>query len=149
MMMVLSTQAPWKAVQDHLTRGGSLLTLLYAAVAVAVLVGLLVLLHRAQHRRATGPPVENPRKLFDTVIRDLGLGVVQRDLLRRMASDLEMEQPTILLLSPAIFMKYARKWSASGRGRGGTSSVHGVSLEGLGRALFGSEMPAGLISGKS
>ena len=147
MTTLLSSQAPWQAVRDHLQRGGPPSALLYAAVAVAALAGLLVLLHRLQQRRATGPPVDNPTRLFETVIRDLGLNVVQRDLLRRMAADLEMEHPTVLLLSPAIFVERARRWTTSGGRLGGTLSSRRVSLEEVGRALFGSEVPAGSISG--
>lgn len=131
-----------RAVRDHFDRGGSPFVLFYAGIAIVVLIGFLVLANRFQQRRLARTPTDDPKKLLTSVVRKLGLSVVQRDLLRRIISDLQLEHPTVLLLSPILFVEHAMRWTAARNDKpGGTSRVLSEPLENLGRALFGSEMP--------
>lgn len=139
-MTSLLAQAPWEAVRDHLQRGGSPLAILLTVGAILALLMLLGGVHRIQHRRVTRSPINDPKKLFHSVMGDLGLTAVQRDLLRQMASDLRLEHPSVMLLSPVLFVEHARRWSALKKQPGGTSDSLSKPMEALGRTLFGREL---------
>ena len=132
-------QAPWEAVRDHLRRGGSPSTAMYVLLAVLSLAALLLIVHRLQERGERQPPVSDPRGLFRRVLHDLGLNVVERDLLRRMASDLRLENPTVMLLSPTLFERYVRKWREALEERGGVSAPRLKTLQSVAVSLFGAE----------
>ena len=92
-------QAPWEAVRDYLQRGGSPSTALYVMLAVFGLAALAYIVHRLQESRKRKPATNDPKGLFHRVLHELGLNVVERDLLRRMAFDLRLPNPTAMLLS--------------------------------------------------
>jgi hypothetical protein len=72
--------------------------------------------------------------LFLEVLRGVPLTVPQRDLLRRIARDLPLAHPTVLLLSPAIYHETANTWMSATRSATPETRAR---LDGLAEALFG------------
>ncbi len=142
MTVALLLQNPLRGVREQFQRGGSLTDVLYAALAVAALLTLLVVIHRIQERRSSPRMDNDPQKLFRTVAGRLRLGVIQRDLLRRMARDLELEHPTALVLSPDVFSRCAKHWlGQTARGSGVPAGDRVRQLSALSEALFGQPLP--------
>jgi len=102
--------SPLDAVRDHLDKGGSPYAPLVLLLAVLAIAGVLLLLHRLEHRKEAKPQANDPKALFAAVLNKLGLSVVQRDLLRRIAFDLRLPHPTMMLLSPELFQNHVRQW---------------------------------------
>lgn len=109
-MTLLAQHNPLRYAHERFARGGSWTEFLGAMLAIGVILGLLILVQRRQNRRARGHIENDPGKLFRTVLGQLGLGVVSRDILRRMARDLELEHPTTLIMSPDIFRYSLVRW---------------------------------------
>ena len=78
-------------------------------VGSVVLVGLLAVLFQLQKRRQQ-MDVDNPRKLYRRLVQRLGLSAAQRDLLYRMASDLHLPNPSVLILGRRVFDNQAQRW---------------------------------------
>lgn len=134
-------QSPFRWAHERFARGGSWSEFGFAVLVLVVLMALLVVVHRIQQRRASDSLENDPAKLFRVMLRRLGLGVLQRDLLRRMARDLELEHPTTLLLSPTIFRRHALRWSRQfERPTGGALSPDLRELDSLCRTLFDQPM---------
>ena len=128
-------QAPWKAVQQHFTRGGSLAGPLYAVLAIAALAVLLWFVHHLQEKTWSDRTIDDPKKLYRSIVRRLGLTVPQRDLLYRIVRDLPLEHPTVLLMSPRSFADHTDRWSAKMR-RAGGNAAHRADIDSVCRALF-------------
>ncbi len=135
----VSGQAPWEAVRDHLQRGGSPSAAVYAVLAILALAALLLIVHRLQEQRGRKPPPNDPKRLFHKVLRELGLNVMERELLRQMASDLRLEHPTASLLSPALFDRHVRQWRELLEERGGLPASRLETLQNAAVSLFGPE----------
>lgn len=101
---------PWQAVHEEFQEGGTIGELFWPVVVLAVALAGLVLFQRLQQRFSGKKVVQNPRRLFRVVTSRLRLGVLQRDLLYRIARELKLEHPAILFLSPAMFAEYTREW---------------------------------------
>lgn len=82
-----------------------------AYVLAAFLVFLLILywLSVAQRRR-TNPIARQPQKLFRVLLRDLGLSLVDRVLLKSVARTSGFKQPAAMLLSPDLLERASRRW---------------------------------------
>jgi hypothetical protein len=99
-----------QAVRDYFQRGGS-----YTAVAVVLLalVGVFVLTYVITHRqeRASEEAVrDDPLELFRALLRQLELSSAQRNLLTTVAKGLDLNNPTVLLLSPKLFRAHVSRW---------------------------------------
>ena len=140
----LLSQNPWRNVHNYFNDARSLSQLLSVLLIIAVVIGVALLINRVQHRRSTGRLDNDPRKLFLTVTRQLPLTVIQRDLLYRIARDLSLDQPAVMLLGPHLFAEHARTW-IDGQGSGGTvpppAQLLGF-LDGVSHALFATGLPA-------
>jgi hypothetical protein len=108
--ILLQAKNPWQSAHEHFQRGGTLGGLLAAFMTIGGLIGLLYIVHRLQQRKHSTGPVVNPQKLFRTIVRKIGLNVLQRDLLLRVARDLRLQHPVTLLLAPEVFQYHIRKW---------------------------------------
>ena len=100
----------WQAVHEEFQRGGAFWEVFWVLFAITAGLAALVLYQRIQQNRSSGHVSDHPGKLFRVVITRLRLGVLQRDLLRRMARELQLVHPTVLLLSPEIFHEQAQQW---------------------------------------
>jgi len=130
-------EAPWEAVRDYLSKGGSPLAPVVAVVVLVVLAGVLSLLNRLQQRGGVRAKADDPKRLFRAVLRTLDLSVTQRDLLRRMAAELRVEHPTAMLLTPGLFAEHAGRWTKEVESRGQAVSEIKEGLKELSVALFG------------
>ncbi len=107
-------------IRDRFSTGGSTQGFILVLLAMAGLFVLLYALARML-RRLRRRQTDNPRKLFHEVIRHLPLTIPQRELLRRIARDLGLEHPTVILLSPQIFHTHANQWMAATRNANATT----------------------------
>jgi hypothetical protein len=119
-------------IRDRFADGGGWADMVLTLLGLAVFVGLLFVVFEVQ-RRIRRKEIDHPRKLFRTLMTQLGLTVRQRDLLRRMARELRIEHPTILLLGPGIYRSYAERWTSQSARQPAT--IH-TELDQLARVLF-------------
>lgn len=149
MTPTLLSQSPWRNVHNYFNDARSLTHLLPILLVIAAIIAVVLLINRVQQRRSAGRLDDDPAKLFRTVIRRLPLTVFQRDLLHRMARDLSLDQPAVMLLGPHLFAEQVRVW-IDGQGQtdpeppGGSvpppSQLQGY-LDGLSIALFATGLP--------
>jgi len=104
-----------KLFNDELTRTGII-------VLVIILSGLLTWLglslrHYFHEKRLEKLPMilGDSRKMFDQVCNLLQLGLSQRYILKKMAWQMKLPQPTSILLSPVLLVQAADHWYASHR----------------------------------
>ena len=144
-MIPTPMQSAWRSVHEYFQRGGSPMVILYVLAWGAALILLLLLVHRFQQRHSR-QPIDQPKRLFRTVLARLELSVQQRDLLRRMARELKLEHPTALLLCPKTFRCQAALWTDpigdEPDDEQPTQLPPVAELESLGQALFGDSLPA-------
>ena len=144
-MIPTPMQSAWRSVHEYFQRGGSPMVILYVFAWGAALILLLFLVHRFQQRHSR-QPIDQPKRLFRSVLTRLELSVQQRDLLRRMARDLELEHPTALLLCPKTFRRQAALWSDPIDDEPDDEQPARLppvaEFESLGEALFGDSLPA-------
>ncbi|GJM26615.1 MAG: hypothetical protein DHS20C16_30300 [Phycisphaerae bacterium] len=99
-------------IRDRFATGGSVadfvLVITLILLALAALYGIM---HWGMRRRRGA--FFNPRKLFDKTLRSLSLRVDQRDLVRKIARDLRLQHPTVLLLSPQLLNLYGNQWMSA------------------------------------
>lgn len=97
------------AISRHFQRQGTIREILLGGL-VAVAIVLLAVLLQAIEKRRRPTDVDRPAKLFRRLLSRLNLTVPQRDILRRMASDLGLENASVLLISRRLFETQARLW---------------------------------------
>lgn len=101
-----------RAVWAHFQEGGS------ATVAAVVLLAIVFAVFVAwwSHRRVEPPKgkedVADPWKVFNGLQRAMELQAAQRNLLGSVAQDLHLPNPSVLLLSRALFDRYVDRWQA-------------------------------------
>jgi hypothetical protein len=98
-------------IRDRFADGGTWGEMILTLLGLAAFVAFLFVAFGIQ-RRVCRKEIDNPRKLFRTLMTQLGLTVRQRDLLRRMAGDLRLAHPTILLLGPGPYWSHAERWTS-------------------------------------
>jgi hypothetical protein len=74
------------------------------------LVLLICLIARVQRRMRVVQLPHRPRQVFRSLLKYHGLGLSDRLLLRAIARDQRIKQPTVLLLSPGLFSRHATQW---------------------------------------
>ena len=135
MIATVNIAAPLERVhgiRDRFATGGSTTDVMQVLVLLAV--GLLLLYLAAilwQHHRRRH--INNPRRLFGEVLRQLPLSVAQRDLLRRIARELGLDHPAVLVLSPQVFHSYSNRWMSASCS---ANQVTRERLDELAQALF-------------
>ena len=136
MLAQLNVAAPLDrihGIRDRFSAGGSTEGFIVVLLSMAALFVLLYVLSRTL-RRWRFRQTDNPRKLFHEVIRNLPLTIPQRELLRRMARDLGLDHPAVMLLSPQIFRTHANQWMAASRNANAATRDRLLTLSG---SLFG------------
>ncbi len=87
-----------------------------ALIVVAFFVGVVLLiwyLSRREAIAAEGLERGDPEKLFRDLLKRLSLSSPQRQWLRRVAEELRLPHPAVLLFSPALFQHYTQTWRAN------------------------------------
>lgn len=130
------------AIQQHFQRTGTGTEVLLG-VLVAVGIVLFAVLAQSIQKRRSKHNVDHPAKLFRRLLYKLDLTVPQRDIIRRMALDLRLENATVLLLSRRVFERYARRWLTK---VGSSTSNVDHRLADLTRALYPAGVAAGVTS---
>ena len=135
MIATVNIAAPLERVhgiRDRFATGGSTADVMQVLVLLAVGLLLLYLVTVVlQHYRRR--QINNPRKLFGEVLCQLPLSVAQRDLLRRIARELGLDHPAVLVLSPQVFRSYSNRWMSASRS---ANQVTRQRLDELAQALF-------------
>jgi hypothetical protein len=133
----LLAQDPLESIQKRFTEGGSLAAALGVLALIVLFLVVLALLQRMQTKRRPESVANDPRKLFNTILRRLDLTVVQRDQARRMVRELRLEHPTFVLLGPEIFRRHAEAWRVKCRESAGRRPPSEKDLAALFEAIFG------------
>lgn len=103
-----------EGIRGHFAGGGRWSGVI---VVFAALAGCLLVLAVVQHVRDTVKRREpdHPGRFFRTLLGGLGLTVRQRRILQRMATDLRLEHPAVVLLSRELFREQAAAWDKMAR----------------------------------
>lgn len=121
----LTARLRW--VRDSFREGGSLLTVLLVLATITAAVLLVYWLSRRQEKAANRDRSGDPYRLFRTLMVKLDLSRESQDMLLRMARDLRLVHPTIVLLSDRIFDEQVSLW---GKGKSGPSGTKGGRVDG-------------------
>lgn len=115
MAQLLQTTPPQRleALHERFSRGGSWDELIPPLAGFAALFVVVAVFYSLQRRRQQ-VDIDHPQKLYRRLVQRLDLSAAQRDLLHRMAADLGLENPSVLLLGRRIFEAQARRWRESG-----------------------------------
>ncbi len=89
--------------------------LVVALILMLVVVALLVLNRMQQGRQAREKG--SARSLFREVLRKLSLASKDRALLRRVAEDLKLENPSVMLLTPGLFAETVYAYASAKTGK--------------------------------
>jgi hypothetical protein len=103
-----------EAIHRHLNREGSGQGMLLTLLGFAAFALLLLVLNRL-HTRSQAADMDRPGRLFRRMAQHLNLSLPQRGLLRRIASDLGLANPTVMLLGRRVFEARVQDWLASAR----------------------------------
>lgn len=137
-MVIIAQSAPeqlpefLKPIREQFERGGSVGSILGVLLVTALLVFLVYALTQWLHNRSPQSDRNNPRKLFGSLTDKLGLDPSERSVLMRMAYELRLSHPTVLLLSPMLFDDSLARWGAGKSGR-----VQGEQVGRIRTKLFG------------
>ena len=110
-----------RAVRDHFTRGGSIVQVLVVILAVAAVFVLAVLLANRQRSSGRADNPNDPQRLFRQLLGRLELPTPHRKLLIALANNLRLENPTVLLLSRAVYDRAVEQWEQGHQADGETS----------------------------
>ncbi len=81
-----------------------------ALAAVIIALALVRCLRSPGPRR---PAARHPWRIFNRVLRRLGLGIVDRFIMRMLAADATVTHPTSILFSRDLFERSASRWVES------------------------------------
>lgn len=116
-MMASMTEPPrltevQRSVSDWFQGGGSVSSafLVIAAMAGALLIAWA--LSQRARRRDNRTTINDPGVLFDDLVGRLPLTPQQRHWIAAMVRELRLQQPAVVLLSPALFDRYHHEWTA-------------------------------------
>jgi hypothetical protein len=114
-----------RSVRDYLEEGGSITSVLLVIAAIAGVVALTVWLTRRQdYRAAKRARANDPQRLFRDLLQGLALGPSQRRFLDTLAKELELKQPSVILLSSSHYRRCVDEWRASRRSAGSDIGPH-------------------------
>jgi len=102
----------WRqAVQDQFQFGGTFISLVLVIFGLLLVVLITAWLSNRQRIRIDhGVESRDPHRLYENLIARLELLPPQRALLLRMAKDLNLTQPAIVLLSESIYDRRIAEW---------------------------------------
>lgn len=103
-----------RGVRDHFQNGGSLVAVVLVMVVIALFVVAAYFISRSTERSASAVWRDDPDALFNDLLHRLGLGVAQRKVLAQIARDRPLPNPTVMLLSQAVFDENVRRWQEGG-----------------------------------
>lgn len=99
-----------RAVRDHFREGGSVTSLLLVLLGIVGVVVLVRILSPRSSRTEEPERLDEPREVFLALLNELELMPRQRRLLNRVATELELEHPAVLVLCPALFDRHLAAW---------------------------------------
>lgn len=111
LMQALTPKERLSGIQDRLSDGSTLGDIFLTLLGLATFVAFLYIMFGLQ-RRLRRTEIDDSRRLFRSALVELGITVRQRDLLRRIAGDLRLPEPAVLLLGSGIYWSHARRWMA-------------------------------------
>ncbi len=100
-----------RAIRDRFQEGGSVKTVLLVMLALIAMVYTAYFLATRQ-QKGTGTTEPDPQRLFRDLQGRLELTHHERHLLDRVAKDLRLKHPAVILLCPALFDRYLHEWHA-------------------------------------
>lgn len=114
----------------------------WTSLVIVVVVGLLAMLvllflNRTQQNKEQGKS-ESAHALFKHVLSQLKLGLQDRSLLRRVATELKLKNPTVMLLTPQIFAETSFAYIAK---KPGQSRADMARLQTVFKQIFRQDMP--------
>ena len=100
----------FRLIQESFGRDNSVPRLVTALVVLLAIPILGAMTYNFLQKRWTGGDINRPATLYRRVLHRLPLGRAQRAIAWRMARDLELHNPTVLLLSAELFEHQAARW---------------------------------------
>lgn len=127
-----------RAVRDHFLQGGSAGTVLLVAIGLGGAIWLAYLLSTRTDDAGAGDFCDDSHKFFRDLMRRLNLAAPQRRWLSRVANDLRLDHPAVILLSRDIFDECVGRWREKNSEGSRASSTHGRSpvAAGIRETLF-------------
>ncbi len=90
------------------------MTPLFVFLAAILATIVTILLVRRFRLRKSGAVASNrPMRFFSRVLKQLGIGLADRVLMRTVARSSGLQQPTVLLFSPELLNRHANPWLES------------------------------------
>ncbi|HUU85737.1 MAG TPA: hypothetical protein VM243_19755 [Phycisphaerae bacterium] len=114
LLLQTSSSERLEALRRQFSGGGNWSESFLTLLAFAALFALLLMIHRLQQRRQRRD-INDPWKLYRQLLKHLGLSAPQREVLRRIAADLRLQHPSVLLLGRTIFNRHATRWQERAR----------------------------------
>lgn len=91
-------ESPFASLQSLLVVMGIVLLVLFAATRII-------------RQKSRPVAARNPRRLFSTLLQQLGATYTDRLLMHQAAHHAQLAQPAMMLLSPELFQRYAINWA--------------------------------------
>ena len=85
----------------------SLFVFFAVLAAVIIVIGIV---HRLRQGRECGTAPRHPMRLFNQVMKRLGLGFTDRLIMRFLVGRCDMKQPTVLFFNRKLFDRQAGQW---------------------------------------
>ncbi len=82
-------------------------------IAIAAVIIALVLIRCLRAPAGTRSTARHPWRIYNRVLRRLGLGLVDRFIMRMLAADATVTHPTSILFSRDLFERSASRWVES------------------------------------
>lgn len=139
LLQIITPKDRLTGIRQELSDGSSPGEVFLVLLGLAAFIGLLYALYVLQRRRRRRE-IDDSGKLFRALLAELQLTVPQRDVLRRVARDLAVPEPTVLLLAPQLYWAYGEKWL---RQDAAGNEHHRVELERAAQWLFPTRPAAG------
>lgn len=99
-----------QAVGEYFQTGGGYLSVALVLLGIVAAMAIAIWLSRRQEEAQSETTPSNPRKLFHDLLSELNLTIQQQAMLKAMAADMNMAQPTVMLLSPKIYAHTVKAW---------------------------------------
>jgi hypothetical protein len=128
-----------RGVREQFQRGNTVQGILIAMAAASALAVVVYFLNARQQRVKKPPRPTDPNRLFSRLLDRLELSWTDRRWLERIAQDLELAHPTVILLSPAFFDECVQTWRQARPGA--APGVDKRALVGLRARLFPATSP--------
>jgi len=126
------------AVREHFQRGGSVATIVMAVIVMVLVTVAAYQIFKRRQQGASRSQVDDPQRLFKDLLHLLELPLQERKLLLRVARDLRLRHPSVLLLSGVLFERYFEQWRSEGRrGAVDESATASGLMPAIRKSLFG------------